>query len=219
MRIEDCLSNYDNYERLIDLLYEGTKIRLYDGMFTIKHNTQSKDKEDLIVEETGFSGRAINSFLVNANNLGTIRFVNDLKNILESTVYIKDKEHDLFVKHEKNYQKKDKITRTDILTEEYLKLIVYPFYRSCKNKYLQYVLPGIEEYIKSQHYSNPVYLLLFRCENCGHIYDVVDFLDIENMSICHDCYRFNKNNIKDKLKNIIENKYLITINGMQDLYI
>jgi hypothetical protein len=222
----------------VNLLNEGAVISLCNDRFVIKKDENSEEWDALtMANNINVESFVLHSFILNIpeddeeNGRVVKEFIDELKEILDFNGALISAKEKLEEKMHENAVKKAKgeLTDADILELNFLELEASPFYRSYRNKYLQYMLPGIEEYIEKEYWSYDVYTLLFKCDCCGDIYDIVDFIDlkkdksvlelleslnnidIEDINICKYCYdpkySASQGAFKDRFKSIIEKKY------------
>jgi hypothetical protein len=207
MKLKDCLSTEKNYKKLINLLRNGSQIRLCEGELTIKLvSTDPKmkyyklvmvDKENNIVS----NDTSLISWLL-INSVTAKGYSKYLENLLKDSEYMKNvKSHlkyiDLWVRDKGYYLRYGKYL---------LKENPFSFKSDC-NPFLRHLFKGLTRFLNKR---DKVYLLLFKCDFCNHIHDISEFVtpedidswvdlecfnegaevpvDPNNLYICEDCY-------------------------------
>jgi len=198
MKLSECL-NVTSNSCLLELLNNGATVSLCDDLFRIIKDKNSKEKDALTLDSSiTFESYIIYAFLFNIPTNDDID--EDTRDKTQDLIYefneILDFNNHLITYRDKYDKKIDEYclksikgekTEADLLEIYFLELKIHPFYKSSTNKYLEYMIPGVGNYIDSC--ISDVYTLLFKCDCCGDIYDIVDFVDIKSdTNICKYCY-------------------------------
>jgi len=217
MKLKDILNTEKRFNKLVGLLNKGSKIRLCNDLLVInKENDSFKinilnnnkdlikdflDTYDLKLELEGMNDKEAYNFIIECFLLNKDHNQGGVGELF--SYYIeKRKKIEKYKKTFKNKIKENKYKDfTNSKYTSFLELGQYPFYRSNDNFYLNYILPGINEFIDKEYKNNYIHLLLIKCDLCNHIYDIIDFIDIKNTWLVYDLYFFN--HIKHIKKEVI----------------